>query len=137
MVETLLPLVRRDTTPPGDHLIAFLESKVELVRRAAAAATERYKAGKPLSALDGIPVAVKDEVDLTGYRRTLGSQVDFTNPFDETAWCVRKWEQAGAIVLGKTNMHEIGLGESLGGSSAASLAYVVGRRPSYLVKIDH
>lgn len=54
--------------------------------------------------LDGVPVSVKDEADLAGYRRTLGSKVDFTNPTNQTAWCVKKWEEAGAIVIGKTNM---------------------------------
>ena len=109
MVEALLPLIRRDTTPPGAHSTAFLDSKVESVRAAAKAATQRYKDGKPLSMLDGVPVSIKDEVDLADYKRTLGSKVDFTNPLDQTAWCVGKWEEAGAVICGKTNMHECGL----------------------------
>ena len=112
VVEALLPLIRRDTKPPGKHSIGFLEVRPDLVTEAAKASTDRYKAGKPLSPLDGVPIAVKDEVDLKGYRRTLASNVDFTNPLDETAWCVRKWEEAGAIIIGKTNMHEIGLDTS-------------------------
>jgi len=110
VAEVLIPLISRDAK--GEHSVAFLESKAELVRAAAQASTKRYQEGKSLGPLDGVPVAVKDEVDLKGYRRTLGSTMDFTNKDDETAWCVKQWEDAGAIVIGKTNMHEIGLGMS-------------------------
>ncbi|KAJ9656031.1 hypothetical protein H2201_008674 [Coniosporium apollinis] len=109
VVEALLPLIRRDVEKPSEHSIAFLDTKVELVRQAAEASTRRYKEGKPLGCLDGVPVAVKDEVDLKGYKKCLGSKKDFTNKLDETSWCVTKWEEQGAVVLGKLNMHELGL----------------------------
>lgn len=111
VVETLLPLIRRDAKPPGKHSIAFLESQVDKIRAAAEASTQRYKDGKPLGPMDGIPVAIKDEVHMEGYRRTLGSKLDFTGEFRGTSWCVKQWEEAGAIVIGKTIMHELGLGE--------------------------
>ena len=63
--------------------------------------------------LDGIPVAIKDEVDLDGYEKSLGSSQDYTRPEGGTSWCVRKWEEAGAIIIGKLNMHELGLGRDL------------------------
>lgn len=110
VIEALLPLIRRDTNPPGKHSIAFLESQVDAIRAAAEASTQRYKSGKPLGPLDGVPVAVKDEVHLKGYARKLGSKIDFKHGIEETSWCVRKWEEAGAIVVGKTTMHEIGIG---------------------------
>ncbi|TPR11077.1 Superoxide dismutase [Mn], mitochondrial domain protein [Aspergillus niger] len=109
VVETLLPLIRRDAKPPGKHSIAFLESQVDKIRAAAEASTQRYKDGKPLGPMDGIPVAIKDEVHMEGYRRTLGSKLDFTGEFRGTSWCVKQWEEAGAIVIGKTIMHELGL----------------------------
>jgi Asp-tRNA(Asn)/Glu-tRNA(Gln) amidotransferase A subunit family amidase len=74
-VAALLPLIRRDTNPPGEHSIAFLDSKVNLVEAAAAASTERYKQGRPLGPLDGVPIAVKDEVELEGYKKSLGRYV--------------------------------------------------------------
>ena len=83
--------------------------KPSLVLAAAEASTARWKAGKPLSALDGVPVAIKDEVDLEGYRKTLASNVDFTPDPNVTSWCVAQWEAAGAIIVGKTNMHELGM----------------------------
>ena len=106
VVERLLPLIKR---PKGKHSTAFLDSKEDIIRAAATASTKRYQQGKQLGALDGVPISVKDEADLSGYRRTLGSMLDFTNPSNETAWCVKKWEEAGAIIIGKTNMHECGL----------------------------
>jgi len=109
VVEYLLPLIQRDTQPAGKYSVAFLDSKVDLIRAAAKASTERYRNGEPLSVLDGVPLAVKDEVDLTGYRKTLGSKLDFTEPGDRTAWCVQKWQEAGAVIIGKTSMHEMGL----------------------------
>ncbi|KAI5296198.1 hypothetical protein KEM52_005218 [Ascosphaera acerosa] len=107
VVEALLPLIRRDAAAAGEHSIAFIETQAELVRRAAAESTKRYDAGRSLGPLDGVPVAVKDEVDVAGYKRRVGSSLDFTGP--ETSWCVRMLERAGAVVLGKTNMHELGL----------------------------
>lgn len=111
VVEALLPLIRRDSSPPGKHSIAFVESQVEAVHAAAEASTQRYKDGKPLGPLDGVPVAVKDEVHVKGYKRKLGSKLDMKGDIDGTSWCVRKWEEAGAILIGKTTMHEFGLGE--------------------------
>lgn len=115
VVEALFPLIRRDINPPGEYSVGFLESKIDIIRAAAAASTERYKLGKPLGPLDGVPVAVKDEVDMEGYKRTLGSRLDFTGKTNRTAWCVKKWEEAGAIVVGKTSMHELGLGKIFSG----------------------
>ncbi|ETI19771.1 hypothetical protein G647_08784 [Cladophialophora carrionii CBS 160.54] len=109
VVEQLLPLIRRDIQPAGRYSVAFIDSKVDLVRAAAKASTERYRAGKPLSQLDGVPLAVKDEVDLAGYKTTKGSKLDFTDKTGGTAWCVQKWQDAGAVIIGKTNMHEVGL----------------------------
>ncbi|KAL3468218.1 amidase signature domain-containing protein [Aspergillus heterothallicus] len=110
VVDAILPVVRRDTIPSGKHSAAFLECAVEKVRAAAEASTQRYKHGQPLGPLDGIPVTVKDEVHMEGYRRTLGTKMDFTGDFaGSTSWCVKKWEEAGAIVIAKSTMHELGL----------------------------
>ena len=91
----------------------LIDIRKEPLLIAAEASTKRFKEGKPLGILDGVPVAVKDEVDLSGCKKTLGSANDFTRADGQTSWCVRKWEEAGAVILGKLNMHEIGLGELL------------------------
>lgn len=92
------------------HKVAFVCSHETLVLAAAKASTARWKAGKPISVLDGVPVGVKDEVDLDQYQMHLGSKREFTRLKGGTAWCVRKWEEAGAVIVGKLNMHELGLG---------------------------
>jgi aspartyl-tRNA(Asn)/glutamyl-tRNA(Gln) amidotransferase subunit A len=62
------------------------------------------------SALRGIPLAVKDLFDTAGIRTTIGSKF-FSDYVPETdAFVVEKLKQAGAIIVGKTNTHEIALG---------------------------
>lgn len=109
VINSLLPLIRRDVSKRSEHSTAFLASRVDLITAAAEASTKRYAEGKPLGVLDGVPIGIKDEVDIKGYKKCLGSKQDFTLKTDETSWCVKKWEDEGAIIVGKTNMHEIGL----------------------------
>jgi len=113
VARTLLPLIRRDTSPPGAHSVAWFDTKVDLVLKAAEASTMRYKQKCPLGLLDGVPTAVKDEYDVEGYVTCLGSRNDYTGSLVEedtiTTWCVRKLEAAGAVNLGKLSMHEFGL----------------------------
>ncbi|QIW98426.1 hypothetical protein AMS68_003944 [Peltaster fructicola] len=109
VAEALLPLIQRDVEKPNKHSVAFMETRVDLVRRTAAESTARYKAGKPLSPLDGVPVAYKDQLDLTGYKQRTGTKLDLTHKDDVTTYCALPWQQAGAIVVGKLNMHELGM----------------------------
>jgi len=117
VAKAILPLIRKDTSPPGEHSIAFFDSKVDLVLAAAEASTLRYKEKKSLGPLDGVPTAIKDEYDIEGYITCLGSKNDYTGkPKDGssiTSWCVKKLEEAGAVNVGKLHMHEFGLGTSL------------------------
>ncbi|KAF2114709.1 glutamyl-tRNA amidotransferas-like protein subunit A [Lophiotrema nucula] len=110
VIEILLPLICRDVENRSPHATAFVDTNVELVTRAAEASTRRWKKGKPLGILDGVPFAVKDEIDVKGYKRYAGTKIDYTKGKDvETSWCVRKLEEEGAVLLGKLNMHELGL----------------------------
>lgn len=79
------------------------------VMRQARAAAERHRAGQPLSLLDGVPVAVKDEVDQIPYGTTVGTSFLGQSPATEDATVVARLRAAGALLLGKTNMHEIGI----------------------------
>lgn len=98
--------------PSSRHSVAFFQIREARVLDAAEASTKRYQDGVYLSILDGVPVAVKDEVDLDGYEKSLGSAQDFTRPDGGTSWCVTKWEEAGAVIIGKMNMHEFGSGQT-------------------------
>ena len=65
---------------------------------------------QPLSSLRGIPIALKDLFDTAGIPTTAGSRF-FADHIPETdAFVVEKIKQAGAILMGKTNTHEIALG---------------------------
>lgn len=112
VVEALLPLIRRDLNERAEHSTAWIDSRVELVRQAAEKSTRRWEEGRELGVLDGVPFAVKDEMDVRGYKRFNGSTKDYTNGKEVgTSWCVRKLEEEGAVCVGKTSMHEIGMGE--------------------------
>ncbi|TVY16428.1 Fatty acid amide hydrolase [Lachnellula arida] len=107
VVHAILPLIRRNTSPPGQHSVAWFDVQVDLVVRAAEASTLRYKEKRSLGPLDGVPTAVKDEFDMEGYLTSLGSINDYAGEID--TWCVKKIEEAGAIILGKLSMHEFGM----------------------------
>lgn len=62
------------------------------------------------NALYGIPLAVKDLFDTAGIRTTAGSKFFAENTPSEDAFVVEKLKEAGALIVGKTNTHEIALG---------------------------
>jgi aspartyl-tRNA(Asn)/glutamyl-tRNA(Gln) amidotransferase subunit A len=64
----------------------------------------------PKGPLAGVPLAVKDNFDTAGIRTTCGSSILADNVPTRTAPAVARLEAAGAIVVGKTNMHEFAFG---------------------------
>ncbi|HEY3449926.1 MAG TPA: amidase [Myxococcales bacterium] len=83
------------------------------VARQAAASTERHKRGAPLGPLDGVPVAVKDEFDQVPYPTTAGTRFLGRHRQPQAdATAVARLRAAGALLVGKTNMHEIGIDPS-------------------------
>jgi len=69
-------------------------------------------AGKFRSPLHGIPIGLKDSIDITGARTTAGSAVYEYNFPSEDAEAVRRLKAAGAVIVGKCNMHEFDAGAS-------------------------
>jgi aspartyl-tRNA(Asn)/glutamyl-tRNA(Gln) amidotransferase subunit A len=69
-------------------------------------------AGKPLPPLAGVPVAIKDVLSTRGITTTCGSKIleHYVPPYDATA--VTRLEDAGAVILGKTNCDEFAMGSS-------------------------
>jgi hypothetical protein len=60
VAKAILPLIRKDLSPAGEHAIALFDTRVDLVIAAAKASTLRYKERRSLGPLDGIPTAIKD-----------------------------------------------------------------------------
>ena len=87
----------------------FIAVKEGDVIQQARSSAERWKDRKPLSVLDGVPVAVKDEVDMAPYPTTVGTKFFGRAPAKQDATAVARLRAAGALLLGKANMHEIGI----------------------------
>ncbi len=93
--------------PPLRGMIAMQED--DLARQAEASAL-RWQKGQPLGPLDGVPIPVKDEIDQTPYPTTVGTRFLGKQPAAADATVVARLRQAGALLVGKANMHEIGIG---------------------------
>lgn len=95
-----------------DKVKAYITLNKEEAMAQAKAADERLAQDAPLSPLDGIPVAIKDIFCTTGVKTTSASKIleDYVPPFDATA--VKKLREAGAVMLGKTNLDEFAMGGS-------------------------
>ncbi|MFN7145436.1 MAG: amidase family protein, partial [Myxococcota bacterium] len=95
----------------GDRpLRAFVAMSEEDLLAQAEASAARHRAGAPLSWLDGVPIAVKDELDQAAYPTTVGTSFLGGAPVPHDASVVARLRAAGALLVGKTNMHELGIG---------------------------
>lgn len=98
---------RSDADAPP--LRAFICVERDDLLALARASSERWRAGRPLGAFDGVPVAVKDEMDQFGYRTTVGTKFLGATRATADATVVARLRAAGAMLVGKANMHEIGI----------------------------
>ena len=99
-------IARRDP-----QLHAFLDVRPALVREQAAAAENRRREG-PIGRLDGIPIAVKDNLDIAGLPTTAGLASRKSRIAQLDAHAVGRLRAAGAVLIGKTNLDEGALGAS-------------------------
>ncbi len=76
----------------------------------ARASTDRYQRGVPIGPMDGVPVAVKDEVDMLPFPTTVGTRFLGQAPAKQDSTVVARMRASGALLIGKANMHEIGIG---------------------------
>lgn len=93
-------------------LNAFITVTAESAMDEARAAEAEIARGEWRGGLHGIPVALKDLIDTAGTRTTAGSQLFEHRVPTEDAEVVRRLRQAGAVILGKNNLHEFAYGAS-------------------------
>jgi aspartyl-tRNA(Asn)/glutamyl-tRNA(Gln) amidotransferase subunit A len=91
---------------------AYLTVTKGQAHAAAAASDARYRAGKPLGPLDGVPISYKDVLSTRGITTTCGSRIleHWVPPFDATV--VERLAAAGVVPIGKSNMDEFAMGSS-------------------------
>ena len=100
----------------GSALNAFITvTRDQAIETARAMEAEQLR-GKWRGPLHGIPIALKDNIDTAGVRTTAASALFKDRVPSEDAEVVRRLKNAGAILLGKTNLHEF----AYGGSSSVS-----------------
>jgi len=115
---------------------AFVTLNTAAARKAADAATKRYKAGKPLSPVDGCPVAIKDIIATADMPTQMNCPAFKGWQTGQDAACVAALRSGGAVIIGKTVTTEFAIGYSgpttnpfdpertPGGSSSGSAASV-------------
>jgi aspartyl-tRNA(Asn)/glutamyl-tRNA(Gln) amidotransferase subunit A len=110
-VEVLEQHLTRITEREGE-IHAFNLVTTEQARATAQQVDADIKAGKPVGALAGVPVALKDNMCTRGIETTCSSKIleGWKPPYDATV--VTRLQQAGAVMVGKTNLDEFAMGSS-------------------------
>ena len=119
------------------HVGAFLVLNIEGARRVADDATARWRGGKPLSPIDGMPIGIKDIIETIDMPTGQGSPLWKGTMTRRDSASVHALREAGAIILGKTSTTEFAASEpwpgtcnphdhtrTPGGSSSGSAAAV-------------
>ncbi|KAK8968294.1 Fatty acid amide hydrolase [Platanthera guangdongensis] len=110
VAENIIAIVEEynNKKPPMPLLTSF---SAEEVRKQAAASTQRFAEGNSLSILDGIFMAIKDDIDCYPHPSKSGtSWLHNARVVKNDAVCVSRLRSCGVILIGKANMHELGMG---------------------------
>ena len=138
----------------GQTVNAYISTMEEEAFIQAEAVQKKIDQGESLSPLAGVPVAVKDNICTKGTKTTAASKMlsNFAPPYDATV--IERLHQAGAVIIGKTNLDEYAMGGSTetsyygitrnpwdldkvpGGSSGGSAAAVAARLTPYALGSD-
>ena len=105
-IETVEPKVKAFLTVTADEALATAQE-----------VDDKIAAGESIGILEGIPVGIKDNMCTKGIKTTCASQIlaNFVPPYESTA--TQKLKDAGAVLIGKTNLDEFAMGGSTENSS--------------------
>ena len=114
-------LLARELSPVGvvrallerieaDETNSFITVTAERALEQASLAEREILAGRHRGPLHGVPVALKDIIYTRGVRTTMGSALYSGHVPDHSATVARKLEEAGSVLIGKTNTHEVAYG---------------------------
>ena len=106
-VETMKAVLKR-TERINPEINAFCRVDGALALKMARASERRWRKGKPLSALDGVPVSIKELVRVKGWPASMGSKLTDKTPADADAPAVARLREAGAIVFAQSTSSEYG-----------------------------
>jgi aspartyl-tRNA(Asn)/glutamyl-tRNA(Gln) amidotransferase subunit A len=93
-------------------LNAFITVMYEQAMEQAEAMDAETMAGKSRGPLHGLPIVLKDNIDTKGTRTTAASEIFDDRVPDEDAFVTMRLKQAGAVILGKANLHEFAMGHT-------------------------
>ena len=106
LIETTLETIDKCEPQLNAFITVFREESLESARQA----ETEIRSGKDLGPLHGIPIALKDIIYVAGTRSTAGSNFFSEESLQFDAALVSKLRAAGAIIIGKTNLHEFAFG---------------------------
>src|SRR6202050_1911023 len=105
---------------------AFVCTNVPDARAAAERSTERWRAGKPASPIDGMPVGIKDIIETVDIPTVMGSPLFAGWRSQKDAACVRALRDAGAVIIGKTVTTEFAATQPRGTRNPWNVAHTPG-----------
>lgn len=94
----------------NEELNAFIEIDQDRVLQNAKKLDQVLKSGQDIGLLHGVPVAIKNNIDIKGYNINACSEPLWGRYASTDAACIRALEKNGALIIGTTNMHELAYG---------------------------